>query len=317
MRADRAVGGGQRSPALAAVELVRRPRPRLGLRPGGHRPPAAVRAGRPRHRRCTPPSGTVRLLVVGGRLLPPGRSASAVVGPWRPQPVPPPVRGFRIVAANVSSANPTVDRAVADALAQGGDLVLLIEAGRGRWTPPPEYPTVLRPDLQHPGVPVPLPGPAARPPEGLAQTAPGPPSRSRRPRRPGRRLRRPPRAPPPRTPGDRPDPQPDDRPSAGSATPSWRRPGPETAPVVLAGDFNTSDRSRRLPADHRPVPRRRPQPAGPGRRTWPAVAAPPPADRLRLRAPGLVLGRSRAVRPPRLRPPRGGGGRRPLPGPLK
>jgi endonuclease/exonuclease/phosphatase (EEP) superfamily protein YafD len=71
--------------------------------------------------------------------------ALAVVGPWRPQPVPPPVRGFRVVAANVNSKNPTIDRAVANALAQDGDLVLLIEAGKGRWTPPPEYPTVIRP----------------------------------------------------------------------------------------------------------------------------------------------------------------------------
>jgi endonuclease/exonuclease/phosphatase (EEP) superfamily protein YafD len=69
----------------------------------------------------------------------------AVVGPWRPQSVPPPVRGFRVVSANVNSRNPTIDRAVADALAQKGDLVLLIEAGKGRWTPPPEYTTVIRP----------------------------------------------------------------------------------------------------------------------------------------------------------------------------
>src|SRR5918996_1007974 len=60
----------------------------------------------------------------------------AVVGPWRPQSVPPPVRGFRVVSANVNSKNPTIDRAVADALAQNGDLVLLIEAGKGKWTPP-------------------------------------------------------------------------------------------------------------------------------------------------------------------------------------
>jgi endonuclease/exonuclease/phosphatase (EEP) superfamily protein YafD len=69
----------------------------------------------------------------------------AVVGPWRPEPVPPPVRAFRIVSANVSSRNRTLDRAVADALAQRGDVVLLIEAGKGRFTPPAEYPTVLRP----------------------------------------------------------------------------------------------------------------------------------------------------------------------------
>ena len=85
-----------------------------------------------------------RLLIVGvvSWLL---AGLVAVVGPWRPQPVPPPVRGFRVVAANVNSKNPTIARAVADALAQDGDLVLLIEAGKGRWTPPPEYPTVIRP----------------------------------------------------------------------------------------------------------------------------------------------------------------------------
>ena len=71
--------------------------------------------------------------------------AVAVVGPWRPQPVPPPVPGFRVVTANVNSKNPTIDRAVANALAQGGDLVLLIEAGKGRWTAPPAYTTVIRP----------------------------------------------------------------------------------------------------------------------------------------------------------------------------
>src|SRR5919198_870524 len=80
--------------------------------------------------------GTVSWLLAG---------TAAVVGPWRPEPVPPPVRGFRVVSANVNSKNPTIDRAVADALAQHGDLVLLIEAGKGRWTPPPEYPTVIRP----------------------------------------------------------------------------------------------------------------------------------------------------------------------------
>jgi len=69
----------------------------------------------------------------------------AVAGPWRPEPVPPPVRGFRIVSANVNSKNPTIDRAVADALAQDADLVLLIEAGKGRLSPPAEYPTVIRP----------------------------------------------------------------------------------------------------------------------------------------------------------------------------
>ncbi|HEV3363081.1 MAG TPA: endonuclease/exonuclease/phosphatase family protein, partial [Acidimicrobiia bacterium] len=69
----------------------------------------------------------------------------AVVGPWRPESVPPPVRGFRVVAANVNSRNPSIDQAVADALSRGGDLVLLIEAGKRRWTPPPQYTTVIRP----------------------------------------------------------------------------------------------------------------------------------------------------------------------------
>jgi endonuclease/exonuclease/phosphatase (EEP) superfamily protein YafD len=69
----------------------------------------------------------------------------AVVGPWRPQSVPPPVRGLRIVSANVNSKNSTIARAVADALAQDGDLVLLIEAGKARLAPPPGYTTVIRP----------------------------------------------------------------------------------------------------------------------------------------------------------------------------
>jgi endonuclease/exonuclease/phosphatase (EEP) superfamily protein YafD len=80
--------------------------------------------------------GVVSCLVAGG---------VAVVGPWRPQSIPPPVGGLRIVSANLRSGNHTLDRGVADALAQQGDVVLLIEAGRGRWTPPPEYQTVIRP----------------------------------------------------------------------------------------------------------------------------------------------------------------------------
>lgn len=66
----------------------------------------------------------------------------AVVGPWRPQSIPPPVRGWRIVMANVSSDNATVDRAVADAVAQRGDLVLLLEAGQDVPPPPPGYSAV-------------------------------------------------------------------------------------------------------------------------------------------------------------------------------
>ena len=69
----------------------------------------------------------------------------AVAGPWRPQPIPPPVRGWRIVMANVSSANDTVGRAVADAVAQRGDLVLLLEAGKDLPPPPPDYSVVALP----------------------------------------------------------------------------------------------------------------------------------------------------------------------------
>lgn len=70
----------------------------------------------------------------------------AVVGPWRPQATPVPVGGgFRVVAANVNSKNPSIAAAVAGAFEQDGDLVLLIEAGKGRWTPPPQYTTVIRP----------------------------------------------------------------------------------------------------------------------------------------------------------------------------
>jgi endonuclease/exonuclease/phosphatase (EEP) superfamily protein YafD len=89
-----------------------------------------------------------RLLAVGvvSCLL---AGAVAVAGPWRAQSVPPPVRGFRIVSANVNSKNRTIERAVADALAQHGDLVLLIEAGKGRFAPPPEYSTVIRPQYSN------------------------------------------------------------------------------------------------------------------------------------------------------------------------
>jgi endonuclease/exonuclease/phosphatase (EEP) superfamily protein YafD len=72
--------------------------------------------------------------------------ALAVVGPWRAGPVPAPVSGLRIVSANVRSGNPARERAVADALAQRGDLVILIEAGGAKFTPPPEYTTVIRPE---------------------------------------------------------------------------------------------------------------------------------------------------------------------------
>lgn len=73
----------------------------------------------------------------------------AVVGPWRPQATPPPVRGWRIVMANVSSDNDSVDRAVADAVAQRGDLVLLLEAGKDVPPPPPEFSAVALPSYSN------------------------------------------------------------------------------------------------------------------------------------------------------------------------
>lgn len=98
---------------------------------------AAMAAYAIRRRRPLLALGAVSWLLAG---------AVAVAGPWRPEAIPPPVRGFRVVAANVNSKNPHVERAVADALAQQGDLVLLLEEGRkGGWAPPVEYPTVLRP----------------------------------------------------------------------------------------------------------------------------------------------------------------------------
>lgn len=73
----------------------------------------------------------------------------AVFGPWRPQPFPAPVRGWRIVMANVSSDNDSVDRAVADAVAQQGDLVLLLEAGKKVPPPPPGYSDVALPSYSN------------------------------------------------------------------------------------------------------------------------------------------------------------------------
>ena len=72
--------------------------------------------------------------------------AVAVIGPWRPEPLPPPVGGFRVVAANVNSHNRNPREAVADAVTRGGDLVMLLEAGEAGWIGhPPEYSTVLQP----------------------------------------------------------------------------------------------------------------------------------------------------------------------------
>lgn len=85
---------------------------------------AAFAVGRKRPRAAI---GAASCLLAGG---------VAVVGPWRPEAVPPPVQGWRIVVANVSSGNEAVDRAVADALAQRGDLVLMLEAGEDPPAPP-------------------------------------------------------------------------------------------------------------------------------------------------------------------------------------
>jgi endonuclease/exonuclease/phosphatase (EEP) superfamily protein YafD len=83
--------------------------------------------------------GIVSCLLAGGL---------AVIGPWRPQSTPLPVKGWRIVVANVSSRNDSVDRAVADALAQRGDLVLLLEAGQDP-PPPPGYSAVSLPSYSN------------------------------------------------------------------------------------------------------------------------------------------------------------------------
>ena len=170
--------------------------------------------------------------------------AVAVAGPWRPESIPPPVRGFRIVTANVNSKNPHVERAVADALAQRGDLVLLLEEGRkGGWTAPAEYPTVLRPRYGNQVILSRFPARLLEKPENwpndfrahrLAVDAPTGQVivymvHLRRPHLGPRRIvgiRRQLRA---------------QRRERESLLVSARK---ETAPVVIAGDFNTSDRSR-------------------------------------------------------------------------
>lgn len=102
-----------------------------GLAAGGLAVYAAVR------RRAVLALGVVSCLVAG---------AVAVGEPWRPRAFPTPVRAFRIVAANVSSHNRNPARAVADATSRGGDLVLLLEAGDvGQINRPPDYPTVIQP----------------------------------------------------------------------------------------------------------------------------------------------------------------------------
>jgi endonuclease/exonuclease/phosphatase (EEP) superfamily protein YafD len=167
----------------------------------------------------------------------------AVAGPWRAQPVPPPVRGFRIVSANVNSKNPTIERAVADALAEQGDVVLLIEAGRGRVTLPAEYPTVIRPRYSNQLI-------LSRYPARLLDKPPNWPNDFRAHRLEidaptGRvvlylvHMKRP-HLGPRRILGIRGQLRAQRREREAALT-SARA---ETAPVILAGDFNTSDRSR-------------------------------------------------------------------------
>jgi endonuclease/exonuclease/phosphatase (EEP) superfamily protein YafD len=53
---------------------------------------------------------------------------AAVAGPWLPQRGPAPVEPIRLVEANVFHGNHTLDKTLADVLAQRGDLVVLTEA---------------------------------------------------------------------------------------------------------------------------------------------------------------------------------------------
>ena len=53
--------------------------------------------------------------------------AAAVGGPWRPTPTPAPAPALRVVAANALHRNPAVAGAAADLLAQGGDVVVVVE----------------------------------------------------------------------------------------------------------------------------------------------------------------------------------------------
>jgi endonuclease/exonuclease/phosphatase (EEP) superfamily protein YafD len=169
--------------------------------------------------------------------------ALAVVGPWQAQSVPPPLPGFRVVAANVNSKNPTIDRAVADAVAQDGDLVLLIEAGRGKWTPSPEFTTVIRPQYSAQVI-------LSRFPARLLEKPPGWPKDFRAHRLEvdaptGRvvvylaHLKRP-HLGPGRILGIRSQLQAQRR----EREALLRSARAEDVPVVVAGDFNTSDRSR-------------------------------------------------------------------------
>jgi vancomycin resistance protein VanJ len=166
----------------------------------------------------------------------------SVIGPWRPHSIPPPVRGWRIVVANVSSRNDTVGRAIGDALAQGGDLVLLLEAGQDP-APPPGFAAVALPSYSNQVV-------LSRFPARLVDRPPNWPKRLRAHRievdapsgrlivylahlvRPHLGLRGFVRLPRQMTAQRR---------ERDALLASARR---ETAPVVLVGDFNASDRGR-------------------------------------------------------------------------
>jgi vancomycin resistance protein VanJ len=167
----------------------------------------------------------------------------AVVGPWRARPTPGPAPGFRIVSANVRSGNPQREQAVDDALRQHGDLVLLIEAGKAKFTPPPEYATVIRPQYSSQVI-------LARLPTRLLDRPAGWPSRLRAHRleveAPGGRvivylahLVRP-HLGPTRILKIRSQ-LADQRREREALLRSAKT---ESAPVILAGDFNTPDRSR-------------------------------------------------------------------------
>ena len=247
--------------------------------------------------------GVVSWLVAG---------ALAVVGPWRPQPVPSPVGGFRVVAANVNSRNPTIGRAVADAVGRGGDLVLLIEAGKGRWTPPPEYTTVIRPQYSAQVI-------LSRFPARLLDKPAGWPKDFRAHRLEveaptGRivvylaHLKRP-HLGPGRILGIRGRLQVQRR-ERESLLRSARA---EKVPGRGGRRLQHLRPEPALPADHVALPGRHAGRVGRADLREDVVAAFPPADRPHLRAPQLVLGPGRAVCAAGLRPSRPGRGRRAVP----
>lgn len=53
---------------------------------------------------------------------------AVVGGPWLPQPGVDPIRPVRVVHANMSQTNPSLDEGLADLRAERGDVVVVIEA---------------------------------------------------------------------------------------------------------------------------------------------------------------------------------------------